>query len=472
MVNIRNDFKKMSKKLLGLVIGLLFLSTPFFISADGGLIILPPQISLDESEQNAIVAWNGEEEVFILSIGLKAGAESSVLKIVPLPTNPSKVEEGDFETFDKLVEIINQKIEDYWSKNVPLGEEFDDVEAGVEITFHEKIGAHDITVAKVNDLDEFIEWVKEYLTNSGLEYNEFSLEFKNIVADYLKRNIKFFVFDLIEANQTAKSIKPIIYRFPIDYLLYPMEITAYSDAGQTNFSEVNLFLITEEQINIETVYELNFMPEAGFDYPIELSQEELTEVSSEIASIFSSGARVSQLYYYGRLSNLDRDLVIANLIKTTDNPKVYQLIGDRKLWIPSPPVFNEHRFNWTDIEVVGSSEIDNYPKVNLVRASSDYKVYYLTENGLKRHIPSVEIFDSYNNNWADVVEITSTELNAYPDSILIRLTDGTKVYKLENNQKRWIKTAAAFNRLGFNWNEIAPVNTTEIDAYTTGDGIE
>jgi len=460
----------MSKKLLSLIIGLLFL-TPFFISADGGLIILPPQISLDESEQNAIVAWNREEEVFILSIGLRAGAESSVLKIVPLPANPSKVEEGDFEIFDKLVEIINQKVEDYWSENIP-SEGKDVAGAGVEITFHEKIGAHDITVAKVNNLDEFIEWVSVYLTDNELAYNELSLEFKNTVADYLERNIKFFVFDLVEANQTAKSIKPIIYRFPTNYLLYPIEITAFSDAGQTELSEINLFLITEEQINPETVYELNFMPEAGFDYPIELSQEELTEVSSEVASLFSSGAQVSQLYYYGRLSNLNRDLVIANLIKTADNPKVYQLIGNRKLWIPSPPVFNEHRFNWTDIEIVSPNKIDDYPKANLVRASDDPKVYYLTEGGLKRHIPSVEAFNSYGNNWEDIIEITSTELNAYPDSILIRLTDDPKVYKLENNQKRWIKTAKAFNRLGLNWNEIAPVNTIELNTYAEGGEIE
>jgi len=435
------------------------------------LIILSPQISLDESEQNAIVAWNGEEEVFILSIGIRAGAESSVLKIVPLPANPSKVEEGDFEIFDKLVEIINQKVEDYWSEDI-LSEQKDVAGAGVEITFHEKIGAHDITVAKVNNLDEFIEWVSAYLTDNGLVYNELSLKFKNTVADYLERNIKFFVFDLVEANQTAKSIKPIIYRFPIDYLLYPTEITAFSDAGQTDLSEVSLFLITKEQINPETVYELNFMPETGFDYPIELSQEELTEVSSEVASLFSSGAQVSQLYYYGRLSNLNRDLVIANLIKTADNPKVYQIIGDRKLWISSPSVFNEHRFNWTDIDIVNSNEIDGYPRANLVQASGDEKVYYLTEGGLKRHIPSVEVFNSYDNNWEDIVEITSTELNAYPNNTLIRLTGDPRVYRLENNQKRWIKTATAFNRLEFNWNEIAPVNNTELNTYTEGNNIE
>lgn len=450
---------------------LLFLA-PLFSFADMGMIPYPPKVNLDETEQNAIVAWNKKEEVLILSTDIKASEDVSVLRILPLPSNPSKVEEGDFEIFKRLVEKINEKIENYWYKAETGGDTMTGGEPGVEITFHEQIGAHNITIAKVNDLDEFIEWIENYLIDNGLEYSELSTEFKNTVADYLKRKIRFFVFDLVEAGETSESIKPIIYRFPTNHLFYPMEITATSDAGGTEYSEVNLFLITKKKINRQTIYKLNLIPERGFDYPINFTQSDLTYVSSEIAGLFSAGARVYQVKYYGRLNLLDRDVAIADLLKTQDNPKVYQIVRAKKHWIPSPLVFNEHRFNWTDIETTSASEVNAYPTINLVRAVDDYKVYHLTETGLKRHIPSVEAFGSYGNKWGDVNEILPVELAAYPDNVLIRAEGEHRVYKLENGGRRWIRTVRAFNRLGYNWNEIASVSATELNCYSEGANIE
>ena len=84
----------------------------------------------------------------------------------------------------------------------------------------------------------------------------------------------------------------------------------------------------------------------------------------------------------------------------------------------------------------------------------------------------MEVFYSYGNQLTDIVNITSDELNAYPDSNLIRAEQGTRVYKLENNQKRWIKTAEAFNRLNYDWNKIAPVNGVEFNVYASGAVIE
>jgi len=163
---------------------------------------------------------------------------------------------------------------------------------------------------------------------------------------------------------------------------------------------------------------------------------------------------------------------VANLIRAANQAKVYKIINNKRLWIPTAESFTTMGNNWSDIQDVQETEIEQYPRLKLAKITGDEKVYYLTESGLKRHIPSVEAFNSYDNNWNDIVEISTTELNAYPDSILIRLTGDYKVYKLENNQKRWIKTIEAFNRLGLNWNEIAPVNDTELNAYTKGEEIE
>ena len=164
--------------------------------------------------------------------------------------------------------------------------------------------------------------------------------------------------------------------------------------------------------------------------------------------------------------------VVANLIKATNQSKVYKIINNKRFWIPTAEAFTQMGNDWLDIQDVDESGIEQYPRLRLAKLADDPKVYYLTEDGLKRHIPSVEVFNSYGNDWTDIAEIASIELNAYPDSILIRLTGDYKVYKLENNQKRWIKTAEVFNNLGYDWNKIAPVNDTEIEAYEEGDTID
>jgi hypothetical protein len=83
-----------------------------------------------------------------------------------------------------------------------------------------------------------------------------------------------------------------------------------------------------------------------------------------------------------------------------------------------------------------------------------------------RHIPSPEVFNSYNDNkWEDIIEVSQTEINSYPINNLIRLENGIKVYKLENYTKRWITTAEVFNRLKYDWTEIAPANQIELDYY-------
>lgn len=118
------------------------------------------------------------------------------------------------------------------------------------------------------------------------------------------------------------------------------------------------------------------------------------------------------------------------------------------------------------------AQIDQYPRAKLLQAAGDEKVYYITESGMKRHILTADIFNSYGNQWSDIVKVTPTEINSFPDNSLIKSGGSAKVYKLENGYKRWIQTAAAFNRLKLDWNKVAPVNETELNAYPEGAPIQ
>ncbi|MDI6902888.1 MAG: DUF2330 domain-containing protein [Methanocellales archaeon] len=270
--------------------------------------IVPREVHLDESGQNAIIAWNGNEEVIILSTDVKSSESAIVLRILTLPSNPTKVEEGSFDSFTKLIEIINKKVRAIREREMygVLGK----VEApGVEITFHEKIGAHDITIVKVNDLDYFIDWVKDFTVSKGFEYSEIPSEFKNTISSYLGRNLRYFVFDVIETSETKQTVNPLVYRFKSDFLYYPLEITAFSDVG-LSYAHVNIFLIAKGTVNKTIVANAGLWPRTGFDYTIELNKKELEEVSPELGALFKSDPLVMNAYYYGSLNRLNRDLVV------------------------------------------------------------------------------------------------------------------------------------------------------------------
>jgi len=294
---------KMAIKLL--VILLLLTS---LCSADRGMISFPESVRIEESGQNAIVAWNGNEEVIILSTDVKSSEPATILEVITLPSNPVSVEEGSFDSFMNITEIINRKSKDIAGKKKSLGVGRD-TGPGIEITFHKRIGAHDVTIVKVNDVDCFIDWIKDFTEREGFEYTELSSRFRNGVTGCIDRNITYFVFDVIRIGEDEETVKPLVYRFESDYLYYPLEITAISDAG-SSYADVNVFLITEGMINERAVRDAKLWARAGFRYGIQLNKQELEDISPEIGDMFESDPFVMNAYSHGRLDMLDEDLVV------------------------------------------------------------------------------------------------------------------------------------------------------------------
>ena len=294
---------------------LLILIFPLVFANKGGYSLGPPDIVVEESAQNAIVAWNGNEEVLILSTNVKSSESTLVLEFIPLPSTPSKVEEGSFESFTKIAELFNEKTEaeQYKTFGAMSAAKGDSRAPGVEVTFHKKVGAHDVTVVKVNDLDYFIDWIKDFTESKGFEYQELSYEFKETIASYLYRNINFFVFDVIEVDPSGKSIKPLVYRFESDFLYYPLEITSTSAFGNSD-SEVSVFLIANGQIDTKiTRHAKLYQDSRGYRKEIIFNGFELQEVSPEVASLFGGifgSAHVMKVNYNGNLKYLNKDLVV------------------------------------------------------------------------------------------------------------------------------------------------------------------
>lgn len=160
------------------------------------------------------------------------------------------------------------------------------------------------------------------------------------------------------------------------------------------------------------------------------------------------------------------------LVRAQNDARVFAIVNNQRFWIPDAQTFEAAGYRWSDVRVVSSGTVGQYDRLRLVREGSDARIYYLTEGGLRREIPNPEVFNSYGNRWEDVVSIGSAELNAYPSVRFMRASGESRVYQLENGERRWVSTAAAFNRISGRWDQIAPVNATELAAYTLGRDIE
>jgi len=159
------------------------------------------------------------------------------------------------------------------------------------------------------------------------------------------------------------------------------------------------------------------------------------------------------------------------LIKLPDKPEVYRIVHGKRVHIPTIAAFNDLKLDWKDVVEVSSAEIVKYPLANLIKLSDDPKVYVVGK-GLVRHVPNPEVFNSYNFSWGDIITVSPTELKEYGQANLIRGIGEAKVYLVENGKKRWVETAEIFTKKSYDWLKIVEINEIELKAYPTGSNIK
>ena len=162
----------------------------------------------------------------------------------------------------------------------------------------------------------------------------------------------------------------------------------------------------------------------------------------------------------------------ANLLRAVGHNRIYRVINGRILWVPTVSAFNAQGLKWGDVQNINETDINNYPQAKLIKAKGDDRIFYVTNSGIKKHIINGEVFNSYNNKHSDVVEVSPEIISSFYTANLFKDQNVNKVYKIEGNEKRWIKSADAFRRYNFDWNKIVPANNVELNAYIDGESIE
>lgn len=298
---------KIVKFFMAILLPLLFLSWASPAFADRGMIPIS-DVSVYGPGQKAIIAWDGEEEILILSTDVYASGDTVVLELLPLPSEPKSIAAGDFDSFVQVEELMMEHFPFSWGSRLeaPLAGDGE----GIEIVFHQQIGAHDITVVRASDVAELIHWAEGFLEDHGMGQEISSPRLESVAGGYIAEGFEYFVFDLIEVTSNPRSIEPICYRFETDFLYFPLVISSLA-SGET---EISLFLLTPDLINLA---ELPWGVTVGLMYgqPVqfEINGEELRSIDSEVAELLGDSAWFTAVKYEGALEDLESDLKLASI---------------------------------------------------------------------------------------------------------------------------------------------------------------
>ncbi len=196
--------------------------------------ILTTEAKVEEKAQKAIILHNLEEEVLILGTDLEADRRTTILRFIPFPSEPQvSLHDGDpFGEVAKLMKEHKLVFVDMSKSGTPSVEP-------VEIRLNARLGAHDITVVRVNEIEAFSQWVQARLANTGFSQARDYATVEDVASDYVSRDIRYFVFDLVEVAPETRFVEPIVYRFRSKDLYYPLK-TSNTFGGE---GEIDLVII-------------------------------------------------------------------------------------------------------------------------------------------------------------------------------------------------------------------------------------
>lgn len=279
----------------------LVLATSSF--ANRGMIPVNPNVRIFEPNQRAMIAWSGDEEILLLSTDVSASESTMVLEVLPLPSEP-KVKKGALETFQKATALINSKLRELKALSRGKGEAAVELPGG-EVTFHKKIGAHDISVTHLLNAESFLDWVRDYLKSLGVEKDVISDQMKELIEEYIEDDFVWFVFDVISLSKETVTNEPIQYHFQTERLFYPLKITS---TGEGNTS-IELLILTPRLLR--NFPGLSIKSVRLRHDPITITNDELKMLNKDMYDLLGDLERLKLRIWEikGDLKLFDKDLI-------------------------------------------------------------------------------------------------------------------------------------------------------------------
>ncbi|MDH5449381.1 MAG: DUF2330 domain-containing protein [Candidatus Bathyarchaeota archaeon] len=256
-----------------------------------------------ESGQKAIIAWNGTDEILILSTDISSNQDTIVVELMPLPSNPS-ITKGEDKSFKKVTELINAyftTIKPRYSFLRHLGLDSEDIpgQQKVTVTFQEHIGIHYITVVHAEEADDLTVWLRNFLETERYS-TDLPTALDDLISFYMQKGMYFFAIDVIDASLPVQTVDTLKYEFDSSFLYYPLRISSLFKGN----TDISLFMITSNELDTTSISELEFTKKAQF----QIKKTCFPEIEENLAKLFSEDPHLYYFRFEGSLESFDDDI--------------------------------------------------------------------------------------------------------------------------------------------------------------------
>lgn len=250
-----------------------------------------------EPVQQGLIAFNGKEQVLILSVQQQSLIkQGTVLSVLPLPGKPLGVERADAKVFDNAFKVYRDKLA---ASGRALRRDQE-----LKVLIKKDIGAHHIVIVEATDRTAFLAQVQGYVAkhvkNGAALITDTA---KGVIEGYLNAGFKYFALDLQKVSPQIKVKEAIAYRFETDWLYYPLAISRIGGTGNT---KIQLFVITPAAVN-------RFKGESarGIDAldQVMMSPAELQKFDPTVAQVMAGKPAVARVWTItGKLDGFKDDI--------------------------------------------------------------------------------------------------------------------------------------------------------------------
>lgn len=186
-----------------------------------------------------------------------------------------------------------------------------------------------------------------------------------------------------------------------------------------------------------------------------------------------------------------------SLLKNEETGKIYVIESGERRHILSAEAFILNGYRWENVLAVPADYLERFPIGEpvgavkgvaapsipdgaLIRANREADIWivkYVGDKKFKRLILSPTVFESYGHlRWEDVMDVDRSVVDSFITSNLVRAAGDERVYQLfpegDTGQRRWVRTAEVFVRLGLDWNAVYEINAVDRDSYIEGSPFE
>ncbi|MBI4837210.1 MAG: hypothetical protein HY813_02295 [Candidatus Portnoybacteria bacterium] len=156
------------------------------------------------------------------------------------------------------------------------------------------------------------------------------------------------------------------------------------------------------------------------------------------------------------------------LYKISDSERVYLIIGDTRVYIPSADAFLAAGYAFSNVVTVSAEKLDSYPLATLIKSRDSDRVYAIKDNLKILWILTAVDFENLGYNWKDIVTVSPHILASYRALSLVKTDESPDIYVLKgvlgsaSPSKYRVASVEEFLAAGYKWSDVIVIRSVEL----------